>query len=281
MFAVDESVLEHVVSGFHIPPKPEILEQIQALMRDEDVSPTAIGECVSRDVGLSAAVLKTLNSPFYGMARTITDVRQATMLLGINSISTLVASYEIKKAMSGDACISLERFWDNANEVANVMVFIGKRCNPNIPLENLHAAGLFHDCGLPAMAMRFPDYVDTLREANEHEEKSLIELEEERYSCNHAVIGYYIASSWGLPEDLCELILQHHAIDALKHTGSHEFIWMYSTLKASDNMVEQVRRFKQAADWRHVGDDVLRAMGITSLDYSDIEEDYCELVGGE
>lgn len=277
MFKVSEDVIRHVIKGFHIPPKPEILNVIQALVDDENSSFEAIGECLSDDVGLSSAVLKTLNSPFYGMANTITDVKQAVMLLGIDSIKSLVASYEIRRAFQGDACISLERFWDNASDVANAMTFIGKRVNPNIPLEDLHAAGLFHDCGLPAMALKYPDYVDTLREANDSSNMSLVELEEARYNCNHAVIGYYIASSWGLPKALCNVILQHHETDALQSNVGHNFLWMYSCLKAADNLVEKNRRFKATRDWTLVEKDVLSAMGMTSLDYSDVEDDFLAL----
>ena len=280
MLKVDESVLRHVTQGFHIPPKPEILNMIQALANDKNANLQDIGDCIAEDVGLSAAVLKTLNSPFYGMARSITDVRQAAMFLGVDSIKNLVATYEIRKAMSGDASISLERFWDNATEVANVMGFIGKQVNSNVPVENLHAAGLFHDCGLPAMAMRFPDYVEVLQQSNEDHRVSLIELEEARYQCNHAVVGYYIASSWGLPRELCQLILQHHETDALSGKISSEFQWMYSTLKAADNLVEKVRRFTSARDWQFVGDSVLGAMGISSLEYSDMEDDYIAMSEG-
>lgn len=277
MIKLDESVIKHVESGFHIPPKPEILNTIQDIANDPEGSISDIGDCVASDVGLSSAVLKTLNSPFYGMSRTISDVRQATMMLGIESIKALVASYEIRRAFTGDSCISLERFWDSAAEIANAMVFIGKRVNSNIPLENLHVTGLFHDCGLPAMSIKFPDYVDTLRQANEQPNLLLTELEEERYHCNHAVIGYYIASSWGLPKELCSVILQHHAMDALSGKVSSEFLWMYSCLKAAENLVEQTRRFKPTADWIRVGDQVLAAMGLSDLDYSDIEEDYNNL----
>ncbi len=277
MLKVSEDVIRHVIKGVHIPPKPEILNVIQALIDDENSSLEAVGDCLCDDVGLSAGVLKTLNSPFYGMANTITDVKQAVMLLGINSIKSLVASYEIRRAFQGDSCISLERFWDNASDVANAMVFVGKRVNPNIPLEDLHVAGLFHDCGLPAMAIQYPDYVDTLIESNDNTTMSLVEIEEARYKCNHAVIGYYIASSWGLPKPLCNVILQHHELDVLQSKVGHNFLWMYSCLKAADNLVEKTRRFKTARDWPFVEKDVLSSMGMTSLDYSDAEDDFLAL----
>ena len=124
---LEENVLERVVQGFHIPPKPEILEKVQTLAQTPNVDPADVGRCIATDVGLSASILKTLNSPFYGMARTITDVTQATVLLGINSVLNLVAAIKIKESMHGDSCISLERFWDSASDISNAMTFIGKK----------------------------------------------------------------------------------------------------------------------------------------------------------
>ena len=78
----EENIFEQTTQGFLIPTKPEILEKVQTLAQTPNVDPALVGQCVATDVGLSATILKTLNSPFYGMARKITDVTQATILLG-------------------------------------------------------------------------------------------------------------------------------------------------------------------------------------------------------
>lgn len=57
----------------------------------------------------------------------------------------------------------------------------------------------------------------------------------------------------------------------------HNFLWMYSCLKATDNLVEKNRRFKTTRDWPFVEKDVLAFMGMTSLDYSDAEDDFVAL----
>lgn len=42
-----------------------------------------VSTIITRDVGLAAAVLKTVNSPFYGLARKIDSIQRATPLLGL------------------------------------------------------------------------------------------------------------------------------------------------------------------------------------------------------
>ena len=274
---LEEDVLEHVVQGFHIPPKPEILERVQTLAQTTNVDPAEVGQCIATDVGLSASILKTLNSPFYGMARTITDVTQATILLGINSVLNLVAAVKIREAMQGDSCISLERFWDSANDISNAMIYIGKKAQLKIPPENLHIVGLFHVCGLPAMAIKHSNYVDVLKEADNNHELSVTQVENKYYKSNHAVIGYFIASSWGLPKELCNVIRQHHDPKALEHKVSPEFRSVYSCLKMACNILEKLRRFKDTRDWPMVETSVLSSLGITDLDYQDLSEDIADM----
>ncbi|GAA3928481.1 HDOD domain-containing protein [Litoribacillus peritrichatus] len=278
---INENVIEHVIQGFHIPPKPAVLEEIQLLAKSQNADPSEIACCVASDVGLSAAILKTLNSPFYGMARSISDVKQATVMLGINSVMNLVAAYEIRKSMDGKACISFERFWDHSANIANAMVFIGKRVNPTIPLEDLHIAGLFHDCGLPAMAMKFDDYVEVLKTANERHEISLVDLEENSYRTNHTVVGYYIATSWGLPKELCNLVLRHHETSLLHKASSldadNRLCWMFAVLKIAENISENARNGVDTRDWAFVKDDIYTFLGINEDEYKNMEEDLNEV----
>lgn len=99
---------------------------MQRLAQIPHVDPAVAGQCIASDVGLSAVILKTLNSSFYGMSRTITDITQATILLGISSVLSLFAANKIKSAIQGESCISLERFWDTEYDVAHVMTFTGR-----------------------------------------------------------------------------------------------------------------------------------------------------------
>ncbi len=270
---ISGEMAQQITKGFNIPPKPEVLQQVQAIASGDSPSVADVAECVAMDVGLSAAILKTVNSASFGMSRTIADVHQAVSLLGMNTVINLVAGYEIRRAMSAKASISLERFWDGATDVAQTMVFAGRAVGASVPAEDLYAVGLFHDCGLAAMAMKFEDYKQTLLEANENHDLTIVELEEERYNTNHAVVGYFIASSWDLPRHICEVILRHHDEDALDENNSDEFVALYAVLKMSENIVERTRRFQSDPEWLWVKKDVFDALGISSLEYSDIEED--------
>lgn len=276
MFNLDNKKMTAVVSSFQIPVKPEILTSMQLLLDEEEPNIDSIAVLISNDVGLSSSILKIINSPFYGMNRRISEIKQAVMMLGLKTINGLVTALVLKSSFQGSACISLERFWDDSLDVANAMAFIGNKIKNRIPVDMLYTIGLFQNCGIPLLALKFDDYKEVLIKANSLGINS-IELEEQKYQTNHAVLGYYVASSWHLPKEICTLILQHHELDYLSEiSGSNEQL-VFAALKAAEHMVERVKRHNISPDWEEIKADVLNVLGITSLDYDDLEDDFAEI----
>jgi HD-like signal output (HDOD) protein len=278
MLNVDKNVLDRVSKTFNIPSKPEILIELQQLTTSKDPSVGEAAELIGKDLGLAAAVLKVINSPMFGMSRTISDIHQAAFLLGLDSISTLVSGFALRNAFDGKACISMERFWDTAIDVAQTMVFIGKHVPDTVPLDTLYTLGLFHDCGLAAMAMKYPDYIEVLQEANSSDAKSIIELEESRYQTNHAVVGFYIASSWHLPKNICQLMLRHHDIGAFHELEDREALVPLAILKLADSTVHWVRRHSEEPEWPTFYPHVLEVLGISDTDYQDLIDDIADIL---
>lgn len=278
MISITQDVIDHVSQGFSIPSMPEILVEVQRICADPDGELTELANLVSADIGLSSAILKTINSPLYGMNRAISDINQAVMLLGMGSVSTLISGILIKQSFTGEAAIRFERLWDNASLVAETMVFIGQNIEDKIPPENLYTAGLFHDCGIAAMSMRYTDtYLDTLLLANEDHSKTQVEYEDAAHSSNHAVVGYFIASGWKLPRDICQVILNHHEEDFLHQNQDHMENLVFASLRIADNMVSSLKRRKNVQGWDDIKDTCYVQLGMDEHKYQDLCEDLEEL----
>ncbi|OUR62965.1 hypothetical protein A9Q74_01745 [Colwellia sp. 39_35_sub15_T18] len=275
MFDLDNKKMAAVVSSFQVPVKPKVLSEIDELMTEKEPNIDAIAALISSDVGLSATILKIINSPLYGMNRRISEIKQAVMMLGLKTINSLVTATLLKQSYVGKASISLERFWDDANDVANAMTFIGSKVKSKVPVEVLYSIGLFHHCGIPLLALKFPNYKDVLVEANSSQE-NFTAIEERYYQTNHAVLGYYVASSWHLPKEICQLILQHHDNNYLSSDAEEEYKIAFAALKAAENMVERAKRFNYSEQWQESEEQLLNILGITVADYADLEDDFSE-----
>jgi HD-like signal output (HDOD) protein len=277
MFNLDNKKMAAVVSGFQIPVKPQILTDMQLLLGKAEPNIDNVAALISSDVGLSSAILKIINSPFYGVNREVSEIKQASMILGLKTINSLVTALLLKSSFQGDACISLERFWDDSLDVANAMAFIGNKIKKGICVDMLYTIGLFQNCGIPLLALKFNDYKDILIEANSSGVNS-IALEEKKYQTNHAVLGYYVASSWNLPKKLCVLILQHHELSYLSEISDNKEQLSFAILKVAEHMVDKVKRYNVSPDWEAIKEDALSILGITLVDYADLEDEFCELL---
>ncbi|TMP00279.1 hypothetical protein CWC14_02810 [Pseudoalteromonas sp. S3260] len=274
MFVVNEQVLSDVNKNFIIPPKPQILDDLDRLAHQNEPSLMAAADIVAKDVAISSAILKIVNSPAYGLVRSIADIKQAIMFLGWNGIEALIPALKLKQMfLQKTCCISLERFWDNASEIANVNMIVGQRVKNKIPVEYLYTLGLFHDCGIVPMAIKYDDYVNVLHGSNRSSKESLVDIEDRVYGANHAIIGYYLASSWHLPRDICQLILRHHDLSLLKDTSDPNQQLCFCVLKLSESIVNSILRDEKIKDWERLEPFIFKKLNMSEDEYIDLQEE--------
>jgi HD-like signal output (HDOD) protein len=263
MLNVDQSVLDDIGRGFSVPAQPKLLLELLTLMADANPDIHAISRAISKDIAVSATVLKTINSPLYGLGRTITDIKMSVNYIGIFGVVRLVTGSLLKKSFDPKNCsIDLEDFWQLTSDIANVAMSLGQRYKPDIANDRFFSLGLFHACGVPVMAMKYNDYQQLLDNALTTPELALTELEEKHYGVNHATIGYYVASSWRLPKDVCQIILQHrdrHFISRLDGSQEQD---LFAVLKLSEYLVSMKYLDCPSADWSYVQENVCKVLVI-------------------
>lgn len=279
MFNIDQKKAQEIIKNFQIPPKPQILIEIQEVQSQSDPSSDSFADVISKDVALSAAVLKTVNSPVFGLKRTVTDIRQSVVLLGNSNITNLVSFFQLKQAFNKKSAISHEKYWDTAMETANMMTVLIEHMSlkNQCPIEDAYSFGLFRDCGIPLMAMKFDDYKQVLIEANNNPEKIFTDIEDNHYQTNHATVGYFVASSWNLPKELCQLISRHHEADFLDAQDTTDLNkHLYVLAKLASNILSQYRFMRDDTEWFLSKDAVYGFFGLSDIDYADLEEDVKE-----
>ena len=280
MFELTETAAKSIITSFQIPAKPQALADLQLEQALPEPSPIAFAEVIAKDVALSANVLKAVNSPVFGLNRTITDIKQSVILLGCDNISNLVSFFQLQTAFKGKkSAISHEKYWDTAMETANMVSILLAQLNlqNDCPIEDAYAFGLFRDCGIPLMAMKYADYKETLIEANNNPETIFTDIEENHYQTNHAIVGFFVANSWNLPKTLCELILRHHEPDFLQATDVNDLQKnLYALVKLASNALNQYKFMVDDSEWLLAKEPVLEFLGLTEFDHHDIEEDIKE-----
>ncbi|MGO4321846.1 MULTISPECIES: HDOD domain-containing protein [Pseudomonas] len=268
-----------------MPPQPQIMVDLQMEQYMPDPDLETIAKLISHDPGLSGALLKIVNSPYYGLRNKITSIQRAVNLLGSRSIINLINALSIKGELHDDAIVTLNRFWDTAQDVAMTCLTLAKR----VGLENgdeAYALGLFHDCGVPLMLKQFPSYMGVLEEAyaNASAECRVVDTENREFNTNHAVVGYYTSKSWRLPDHVSQAIANHHNALAIfsdeSSRNNSPLKNLLAILKMSENICASHRVLgNQAEDheWDCVGSLVLDYIGLSEYDFQTQKQEIRDL----
>ncbi|WP_420825757.1 HDOD domain-containing protein [Pseudomonas typographi] len=267
-----------------MPPQPQILVDLQMEQYQPDPDLATIARLVSQDPGLSGSLLKIINSPHYGLSNRITSIKRAVNLLGGRSVINLINAQSIKGQMSDETIVTLNRFWDTAQDVANACATLAKRLGSQA-VDEAYALGLFHDCGVPLMLKRFPDYMAVLELAYAQAKPGtrVVDTENQRFNTNHAVVGYYTARSWRLPGHVCDAIANHHnalAVFSDESSKQAPLKNLLSILKMAEHIGASYRVIgNQAVDheWQAVAPLVLDYVGLSEYDFDNLAETVREL----
>lgn len=278
--------IQQVLQGISIAPQPQIMVDLQFEQYMPDPDLDTICRLIAQDPGLSGALLKLVNSPHFGLADKVGSIQRAVALLGSGSIINLINALSIKGEMSDETIVTLNRFWDTAQDVAMTCLTLAR--HTDIPaVDEAYTLGLFHDCGVPLMLKRFPDYMSVLETAyaQASEQTRVVDTENRMFNTNHSVVGYYTAKSWRLPKHITAAIANHHnalAVFRDDASGDTRLKNLLAVLKMAEHICASYRVLgNQAEDheWQVVGPLVLDYIGLSEYDFEHLKQTIRELGG--
>lgn len=264
---------QDLVRNLAIPPRPEIVNVLFEEMSRDEPDLARVGQKIAADVGLAAAMLKVANSALFGGSGRARSVYQAIDLLGMRNVSSIATGLVIRHSLGGGKNAALERFWDTAEKVAMICAYLAKALR-GIPVDEAYTLGLFHDCGIPLLMERFPNYRETLARANRAADRSFFSVEDEDIGTNHGAVGYFLARSWSLHDDLCNAIRWHHEPDVFRDPEVSETVRNYvGLIHLAQHVQHRQMRSTTDVEWSKFVDAVLGHFALG-------EEDFINLVDG-
>jgi HD-like signal output (HDOD) protein len=276
-----DNELEQVLLHLGIPPCPKILLELAAEARSDEPDLNRIEKLICADVGLSAALIKTINSPFYGLRTKVHTVMQAIHMLGLSHLSMMVMGMMLRDTLKSMGQLDLSRFWDASAKIAIISSYIASRL-PYLAFEHVrreidtdvvYTYSLFQDCGIPILLNHYASYKDTLMLANQTPDKKFTEIEDVEYVNNHATVGYLMAKSWGLPEDMIQAIRYHHEHKKLIEdasflsVASRDFI---ALALLAERSIQVITDLSQSCEWEKGESWVMQHFGLTEAELNSI-----------
>jgi HD-like signal output (HDOD) protein len=261
-----------------IPPRPTILNEIDHEMAKEEPDFIRLAKIIGSDVALSASLIKTTNSPFYGFSKKVRTVYEAMLVLGLKLVTRTIAGLALQKVFP--YVPSLERFWDTAASTARVAGWISHRFQGRheIRPSDAYTFALFRDGGIPVLLIPFPEYLSILQQANLEETLSFTDIEDRCLSINHAHVGADLAENWLLPNDICHAIRMHHDPVALDENNSlalpDSSRQLIAIAQLAEFLIQEQSAQNLTREWGKLGPACMKILGITSDEIIELLDEY-------
>ncbi len=190
------------VRGIPRPPR-----SMQQLLSPEFVATAGSAELSDLVMGeplIAARVISTVNAPFYGLHRPVTNIGQAVTFLGMNSVRGICLQYMLAEAFKPTLANTQKAFdiiWKASAIASELAVRLGKALN--LPEQgSLSTQVVLSFVGQLATASLIPPSELERWLASGRLERA--RLEQDRLGLNASEIGALLMKTWELPASLVD-----------------------------------------------------------------------------
>ncbi len=204
------SMAEKIVQATgDLPTMPHVASMVLQKLGNPNTSPKELHQTISADQALAARVLKVANSPLYGCSRAINRLTDAVVIMGFDSLRSLVMS-SVMQDLFKSFGLTEKLLWEHSFGCAAISKHIAKVIKyPKV--EEAFLAGLLHDIGKVVLNLKIPDKTrEIVQEVYNNPDVSFMQAEQEMFGFNHAQVGKLIARKWNFAETIEETIGCHH-----------------------------------------------------------------------
>lgn len=224
-----------------LPSLPHVLVDLLHACQNPDSSFQDISVIIHRDTAIVARVVVLANAPFYNRGVKINSVERALLVLGTETIKTIVITAAVQQFFSHFShshAAFLKRFWKRSLScalLAKSLAILTSYPNP----EEAYLGGLLHNIGELILNTNFDQRYGQLCK-DYPDEAERIAHETETFSLNHCAIGAWLIKEWDLSPFISDAIEFHHAASDLLTDAHHlvKVVALSSLLSTDESLLE-------------------------------------------
>ncbi|MCJ2164924.1 MULTISPECIES: HDOD domain-containing protein [unclassified Pseudodesulfovibrio] len=194
-----------------LPALPQVFLELQQAIGGKATSADDLAEIISQDPGLTAFLLRMVNSAFYSLPMQIDTISRAVTVVGVNQLSTLAVGTSVMslfKDVPADV-IDMEQFWKHSiccGLIARRLCRVTGKGDP----ERAFVAGLLHDIGQLILLQAEPERAMAVHVHARVKDEILFVEEKALLGFDHATLGGMLLRKWNFPFVLVASVLEHH-----------------------------------------------------------------------
>lgn len=193
---------------------PDVYWRLKEILDSHDYSLQDIAQLIVYDPGLTARLLKIVNSAYFGFAAQIDTVNHAVSILGVQQLEDLILTTSIADALGDYECehLDIKKFWLRSVYRAIAARDLAGECNL-MDGERMFVAGLLSAIGHLIMYQSVPVLAQQAQRLADESGKALHLAEQEVLGFDHAQVASMLMHNWKLPDSHVSVIRNHLQLD--------------------------------------------------------------------
>ncbi|MCB5162677.1 HDOD domain-containing protein [Marinomonas algarum] len=191
-----------------LPNVPDVVRELIQLLNDPNAKYSDIAARVSHDQTISLKVLRIVNSAYFGLARKISSIDEATVLLGMDRLKTLVIASGFASSVTKVDGIDLPEFWTESFRVAELSQWFAKRTE-SVDADEAFTIGIVHNIGRLLLHLTAPDVAHDIQTRVSNRQASRFKAEQDLLGFTSQDAGKALMDMWHFPKALGFAVQQH------------------------------------------------------------------------
>lgn len=249
-----------------LPPLSTVAHRIVQHATEADPDLAMLARLIELDPALTVAVLRLVNSPFYGLSRQVGTVSAAIMVLGMDTVRRVAIASAIAQPLQqlGLKRSLVHTMWRKAIAGA---VLASRLLDGHAASQLAFTAGVLQDLGRLELHLRSGEaYAELEGLAGQ----ALCAAEKATFSQDHAEAGAELAQAWSLPASIVEAIALHHQpSERVPEAPAAQAVWLARLIGDGDLGLAMMPPLP------HIQVDPVHAQAASQLEI----EALCKLVG--
>ncbi len=208
MVTIDLEQIERELNK--IPSLPVVVTDVISDLDCKTVDFFILEQKIAQDPVMTARILAVANSSFYGLSGQVHGIKEACLVLGVNTIRSIVIAIGIIQHLDRDegGRLNHKAFWGHSIAAGVAARLLAKQVG--LDQEVAFTVGILHDIGELVLDSRFSEeYAEVIRYCDENDYLKC-EAEERVLGFDHCLVGARIAERWRLPQIIVDSIANHH-----------------------------------------------------------------------
>jgi len=184
-----------------LPNVPEVVRELIQALNNPNVDYDQIAQKVSEDQTLSLKILRLVNSAHFGLSRKVSSIDEATVMLGMGQLKTLVIASGFAGSVKDVDGIDIKTFWAESFRVATLARWFADHTK-QVESDIAFTTGIIHNIGRLLLHLAQPNRAKAIQTLIDEQKVSRTKAELERLGFTSQDAGQALLDMWKFPPDL-------------------------------------------------------------------------------